>query len=60
MTYQEEAAAFDWLRYDRYAALWREGEGLAFAAIAARFGATPCDVKRTLENGRRLEGWRCA
>lgn len=58
MTYQQEAAEFDWRRYDRYAALWKDGAGLTFAAIAARFGVPPCDVKRSIETGRRLARWR--
>lgn len=58
MTYQEEAAAFDWREFDRYAALFADGLGLRTAAIAARFGVTPCRVRRVLLDGKRLEGWR--
>ena len=58
MTYKEEAAAFDWREFDRYAGLFADGLGLRTAAIAARFGVTPCRVRRVLLDGKRLEGWR--
>lgn len=56
MTYDQEAAAFNWKRWDAYRAM--QAEGKSVGTIAARFGKTPCDVRRLLENGARLEAWR--
>lgn len=58
MTYTEEAAAFDWKRWDAYMKLWADASGLSIASIAAQFGRTPCEVRRVLLEGRRLERWR--
>ena len=58
MNYSDQARRFDWRAYDRYAELWQDGEGMPTPAIAARFGRSPCEVRRVLEQGARLERWR--
>ena len=60
MTYTEQAAAFNWLRWDAYSALWQDGEGVPTHKIAAQFGRPPCEVRRVLMEGARLERWRPA
>ena len=58
MTYTDQAARFDWHRWELYRELQRQGESVP--RIAARFGRTPCEVRRCLEDGARLENWRVA
>ena len=60
MTYTEQAAAFNWRRWDAYSKLWKDGDGLSTVKIAAQFGRTPCEVRRVLIEGARLERWRPA
>lgn len=60
MTYTEQAAAFDWRRWDAYSKLWQGGEGVPTHKIAAQFGRPPCEVRRVLQDGARLEHWRPA
>lgn len=56
MTYDKQAAAFDWRRWDMYRS--RQEAGDSVPRIAAMFGRSPCDVRRILEEGARLEQWR--
>jgi hypothetical protein len=58
MSYAAEAAAFDWKRWDAYVRLWADSTGESVASIAAQFGRTPCEVRRVMLEGRRLERWR--
>ncbi len=58
VTYAEQAAAFDWKRWDAYIKLWADADGESIASIAAQFGRPPCEVRRVMLEGRRLERWR--
>ena len=42
MTYTEQAAMFDWHRWELYRELQRHGESVP--RIASRFGRTPCET----------------
>lgn len=57
MTYNEEAARFNWGLWELYRELQRN-EQLSVARIASRFGHKPCRVRQHLEDGDRLSAWR--
>ena len=57
-TYRAQADRFDWKRWDLYREL--QDQVVSVPRIAARFGRTPCEVRRFLEEGARLEAWRPA
>lgn len=52
------AAAFDWAMWHRIESLFQDGEGMRTADIAAKFGKSPCAIRRVIQTGRRLERFR--
>lgn len=55
-TFAEEAQLFDWTRYDKFKARFdRLGD---VARVAAFYGIPPCEVRRVLHDGDRLNAYR--
>lgn len=57
-TFAEQAATFDWRAYDIYCELWQNGEANTIETIAGQWNKSPCDVRRTIDDGDRLAEWR--